>query len=583
MFDDDRGSETAAETEQTTGAPSAKKMRFGRQDLSDAYDAAKDLIIKHRMLRLCEYEVVPEGNQLTICNVWRIVRAPDMHVRTYEKCLQSGAWQEVSRLEGWPVIPFWPIAKTTSLHWWESIVERAVTKALWAVGYSELRADQGAHLDKEPAKKEMQPWQILQIMCARYVRMLRDESSLVAAKALRAAFYQHIYEKELASALLSVDYKYIRFHQYLGFARHRDSVLKVASEHRNLLSLLPYISPLKWGRPDLFSRKVWVRDGRKITPIDRKPLKASKPEFADHRFFQSIEMRSRDLRSCPTSSAWRWLTRAKSSVVTAWTQSDCNWQFAEVLATAQGNLSVPAVVFVHLLRYSAASRIGDLLACQVATDQLAHEVSIKLVRIFLTHCARKWKSDGYAALRQWLKEKADFRPVLDYLRAEGLQQGQPDKNASWTSLLRRTADWHERVRIEAMRREEELAARSWQSVLDELTVAECRFVPLITAGALASEGYELHHCVGGPYYCDACYEGTYRVFAVQAPDGERSTLGMAIYKGAAHWDQHYGHYNKRVPGEVEQAGREVVRMYTEQLRLSAKGVGPAAIEMDEAA
>ena len=416
-------------------------MRFGRQDLSDAYDAAKNLIIKHRMLRLCQYEVVPEGNQLTICNVWRIVRAPDMHVRTYEKCLQSGAWQEVSRLEGWPVIPFWPIAKTTSLHWWESIVERAVTKALWAVGYSELRSDQGAHLDKEPAKKEMQPWQISQIMCARYVRMLKDESSLVAAKALRAAFYQHIYEKDLASALLSVDYKYIRFHQYLGFARHRDSVLRVAREHRNLLCLLPYISPLKWGRSDLFSRKVWVRDGRKFTPIDRLPLKASKPEFAEHRFFQTLGMRSRDLRSCPSSSAWRWLTRAKSSVVTAWTQSDCNWQFAEVLATAQGNLPIPAVVLVHLLRYSEASRIGDFLACQVETDQLAHEVSIKLVRIFIAHCAKKWKAEGFAALRRWLKEReeADFRPVLDYLR-EQLHRQEPARQGQLGRLEQRAAD-----------------------------------------------------------------------------------------------------------------------------------------------
>lgn len=75
-------------------------------------------------------------------------------------------------------------------------------------------------------------------------------------------------------------------------------------------------------------------------------------------------------------------------------------------------------------------------------------------RTFLKHCAWIWKEKGFSDVRQWLRNpESDLTLMSDYLHAEGFAQGLPDKNSSWASLLRRSEDWHRRIRILNMERE----------------------------------------------------------------------------------------------------------------------------------
>lgn len=281
---------------------------FGRADLADVYRKAKDLIIEHKLLRIAQYEEVGDIRQLTICNLWRIERLPDASIRTLEFHLTTGVWEEVSALEHWPVVPFFPIRQTKSLDWWRSITRQAVWKALVAAGYFELQRfrtpivdwghDQnGFSVPAKGAKKELSRTRMAYLLIERYIGrrgaysikcnahdwkpgLLDPKSMMSGARALRAAFFQHFLDREVLSAMLAIDYQDTSFRRYLWYAQQRHALIKVATEHRNLLPLLPDINPVQWGRDDLFSRKLWVRDGRKSTALDRRPIRLAKKQGA---------------------------------------------------------------------------------------------------------------------------------------------------------------------------------------------------------------------------------------------------------------------------------------------------------------
>ena len=110
-------------------------------------------------------------------------------------------------------------------------------------------------------------------------------------------------------------------------------------------------------------------------------------------------------------------------------------------------------------------------------------------------------------MRQWLRNpESDLTLMSDYLHAEGFAQGLPDKNSSWASLLRRSEDWHRRIRILNMEREGRFLR--WGSIIPE-TVIDCVIcTPLTNSQALAEEGYEMSHCVGSYAHSSAMMEYT---------------------------------------------------------------------------
>ncbi|MEQ1531483.1 MAG: hypothetical protein ABL925_19380 [Methylococcales bacterium] len=89
------------------------------------------------------------------------------------------------------------------------------------------------------------------------------------------------------------------FKNYLHYAIHRSGFLKVAKEHRNLLPLLPFIAPALWLRDDLFSQKLWVKQGRKTTLVDRS------------QFRQGALYQKHRLKSFADNREWRWLNRKR--------------------------------------------------------------------------------------------------------------------------------------------------------------------------------------------------------------------------------------------------------------------------------
>jgi hypothetical protein len=543
-----------------------RRNAFGRADLADTYRKANDLIIEYKIFRLSQYAEIDGVRQLTICNIWRIERLPDDSVRTLELCLRTGVWTEASlKLTHWPIIPFYPIKKTKSLEWWRSIVQEAIWKALYAAGYSDL-PDLNESIDWEEGENgrmKMSRKKMANLLIARYLGQHRgwnaedksrewtrgylDPNTMKAgARALRAAFYNHILDHAVLSAMLAINYRDCSFLRYLDYARQRTGLLKVSTEHRNLLPLLPGVNPEQWQRDDLFSRKLWVKDGRKSTALDRRPVRIGKEQDC----FELHSVGQAAYRSFDVPAAWRWLSKASSVIVREWEGSRDNIVITNL---ALANISVKAPVYAYVQIIRAGRRL----------NRYGVSPSIQqFFRIFFSHCAKMWKEEGYAKVRVWLRDKAynDISVLLDYLDGEGFEQGIPNKQSTWAALLRRSDDWHQRVAIERM--EKKLQGKEilkWKSLLPEMSIDGIVFTPLTDSRALAIEGYELHHCVG--QYDLRCYQGKYRVFSVKEPDETRSTLGFEISGRKTIWDQHMSKYNGPISREANQAGLQLIARY----------------------
>lgn len=543
---------------------------FGRADLANLYRKATDFIVRHKIFRIAQYTEEGGIRQLTICNLWRIERSQDASVRTFEFRLTTGVWEEVDTLEHWPEVPFYPVNLTKSLGWWRSIAQQAIWKAIIAAGYFELPRYIGEAAKSEfgetqltnqtpVSKKEMSPGRLAKIIVARYLGrdgpynkrrkaydriggLLDPKSMEAGARALRAAIFQHILDRDVLSAMLVIDYRDTSFVRYLHFARHRAGLLKVASEHRNLLPLLSGIDPAQWGRDDLFSRKLWVRDGRQSTALDRRPIRTANARGIHDRHWVPLE-------SFDDGTAWRWLSKASSVTIREWVGKP-NTVITN-LALANVNFKAPAYAYMQIVR--TARRL----------DPYRVSLSIqRLLRLFLAHSAKIWRDMGYNSVRLWLRDSPDSRisDMLDYLDAEGFEQGFPDKHSTWVSLLRRSEDWHHRIAIERMDTQREgCSFFEWTSILPPTIIDDIIFTPLNDSRALAMEGFDLDHCVGD--YDVRCQRDFYRVYSVLEPDGVRSTLGFKITGGSVLWDQHQAKYRKQPSKSAQDAGKKLCIAY----------------------
>jgi hypothetical protein len=549
-----------------------RRVAFGREDLARTYHRTKDLIITYKLLRITQYDESDEVRRLTICNLWRVERLPDLSIRTLEFDLDTGMWNEVSSLKFWPEVPFYPVNRTHSLDWWRDIVRGAIWKALIAAGYYDL-PDQPIGNKAIPTtadgKVGMSRGKFANLVIKQYLGQrgtydyerseyrwspsrLDPKSMESGCRALRAAFFQHILDRDVLSAMLVINYKKASFVDYLRYVSYRPALLKVATEHRNLLPLLPTINPKQWGRDDLFSRKLWVKDGRKFTALDRRPIRLGD----DDKVFQSNDILAYPSIPCQSfeyRSAWRWLSRASSVIVREW--AGMGNTIIVNLAEARVSDKAPVYAYVQIVRKARRlERYGISPVIQ------------RLLRVFLKHCATRWKEKGYADVRVWLRDsnQANLSNMLDYLDAEGFERSMPDKNSTWNSLLRRSDDWHRRIAIEAMERSSVYRERlSWSSLLPKTCIGKIVFTPLCDERSLVIEGYEMNHCVS--QYAEPCHIGHYRVFSVKTEYGTRSTLGIEIRRRKAVLDQHLGRFNDPITLEERRAGKKIVSAYQQAL------------------
>jgi hypothetical protein len=218
----------------------------------------------------------------------------------------------------------------------------------------------------------------------------------------------------------------------------------------------------------------------------------------------------------------------------------------------------------------------------------------RVLRALLAHCEAIWKSRGLKVLREYLKDAyhcplppqdaagraadlanaASLYNVFDYLVSEA-GSAQPDKQATWMSLSRRTREWEEWVAAESARLARENAraykALVWTSELGETKVDKFVFTPLTSWRALAEEGAEMIHCVAD--YARYCVQGHYRIFAVRGEASEpesRATLGLHILldnvkSPKANLNQLYSFKNSAVSEPVRNAALKLAKKYTEML------------------
>lgn len=552
------------------GKAKRRKNLFGRPDLAAVYYKARDFIVENGIFRMVAVSELGDGTKsIVICNLWRIDRYPDGTAKTLEFLLNEQRWVEVTTLEYWPNVPFFPVHKTQSLAWWRDIARAAIWKALMAAGYGELPksltpfpdvstyedyetiVDKMRSSDSSLPRPEMPPQKMAYALIGRYLGkktkydeakseylwstgFLKPEVMVAGARALRAAIFEHLSDKELLSAILAIEYKIVTLRDYLSYAWHAAVVRRVAQERRNLLPLLPQVSSTYWHRKDLFSRKLWVRDGRRNTVVDYSRFSVSE---------------TKPFSSFASRSAFRWLCKAQLTVIRAWSLSK-SVTVLENLAQANISVRIPAVAWSHLM--DPHHRIEQLGVGVVAQ---------RLYRAFAVHCAAIWKEQGFAALKLWLRssQQADFGIMADWLVAEGLRHGFPNRQSTWGSLLRACDDWHERVAIENVERS--VAQNlTWESLVPEKAIDDIVVTPLNSSREVALEGYRQHHCVGG--YAQDCASGYYRIYTVVEPDGTRSTLGLWLESGDK-WsiEQHRGKFNGAISPPARSAGEELLRLY----------------------
>lgn len=561
-----------------------QRRSFGREDLDQVYRKTKDLLVTLNVFRIAQYAEENEVNTLIICNLWKIERLADRSVKYYNFDIKNGSWVEDELLEYWPEVPFYPIRQTQSLSWWRNVIRRAIWKVMIAAGYQDLPrvinefspfvVTDGVHGPVPGEKKEMLPKTMADIIFAKYLGkqngwnkkrkeykwkdgILTSSSMMSGARALRAAFFQHILDNEVLSAMLCIDYKNVSFIGYLRFALYRNGLLKVSKEHRNLLPILPKINPRAWGRDDLFSRKLWVKDGRKTTALERKGVKVTKEKGSGiYPWSENIP-----LVAFEHQTAWRWLSKASSVIVSEWNVSKT------ILVTniALANISVKAPVYAYVCLLRKSSQFN----CYGVSPAMQC-----IVRCFINHCAKMWKEKGFKETRHWLKRGHDasenhFSNIFDYLDAEGFALGYPNKHTTWASLSRHSEDWHNRIAIENMERElSGIKIIKWSSLIKETEFDGVTFTPLENSKDLAVEGYQMHHCVR--QYAGYCQSGKYRVFSVVDAEGIRSTLGLSIKGSKVVIDQHMGKYNGEITQSARNAGLKILSLYDAAMKMKTK-------------
>lgn len=518
----------------------------GDERLLAVYRRAKELIQRYDLFLFKQTIHTADVTHLVICNTWRIEKVSDADLKLFMRDLVTGDWTPVAddilaaKEDGhlWPSFQLWPIWKQMSTtNMWRGICRLVLGKACDAAaqiegypidqwrnpwlqsGFDGLRVWVLSHLESHylgrPGKEKKRKLSMGQHVRKWEHGALHIASMQQAARALRAAFFEHVVDKELFSVALAIDYSEVSTNRYLKLAMHRQAVLRVARERRNLLPLLPYIDSKQWHRDDLFSRKLWVRGDRKKTVIDRS---------------------SKYLASFHSATAWRWLARAPVSIVSTWAQRTIRSESAfEYLALANVTAKIPVVAVRKYL-----AQMHGVLAQSNEADVLfiPRDPAVRVVRIYLQHAAQLWEKGGHAAVVEWLHGQnleSEAISIRDFLRGEGIEKGLPQKNSTWPSLLELSKDWHTRVRLEAMRQNEERArATTWDSALAECEVDGFTFSPLTSAWALAVEGYEMHHCVAD--YTEWCMTGHGRVFAVRGSDTQRATLELRLVKQHARWE-----------------------------------------------
>ncbi|MRU28315.1 PcfJ domain-containing protein [Xylella fastidiosa] len=528
------------------------KHRFGDARISAVYAQAKRYIIDRKVLRLYQKIDLRLGFlSIVICNTWRIDKALDSStVEIFEWSFTNTQWEPSSNLENWPNFQLLPVevpkkkADDPSKYLWKSILKKALSLVLEAAGYNDLPT--------KSEKEKLSRWKMAQILFNFYLASkrkgqvrrnatklcIKDAQFAAAARALRKNIWTEVIDRSVLSSVSIIKgwNSSVMIRDYLRYAPLAPSVTRILTENRNCLPLLARIKPSQWTRTDLFSRHLWVKDGRKTTIIDRSG-------FSDpiRLFGTSVTKR---LSSFTTPAAHRWLMRAPVSVVSAFSTS-LNPEVVENIAQSNLPKRVPAIVLRIIIK---SRRIQPCVRLEYQ----------RVYREWAIRCCNIWSAQGYKYLRENIKNLTnEFHDVLDWIYADGLARGLPDKNSTWQSMMRQTVNWHN-----AWSSARSSRRLRWESILPECEIDGYKVHPLTTSEDLNLEGYQMHHCVGN--YDDWCERGDFRIFSLVDPAGIRSTLCIE-QTDTGQWfvQQVRGTCNASVTKVTHAISRAVAKRYTD--------------------
>lgn len=432
------------------------RVLFGRRDLSLAYDLARDYIFKNNVFRICQYEEIGDIRQLTMCNLWRIKRKPSASLEFFEYSLKRRRWEKCNSSDCrlWPIIPFGPKNFTKSLDWWESFAAKAIWKCLEESGMLSLKGynnhitdwDDPSNLknyEKSNIKPEMSKGKVIGILFKQcfgaktsgssknksYKKGIISRDSMKdGAKSLLHVFYKKIIDKEIASAVFSIDYAN-GFHDYLVYAEHAENFIKVARSHRNLLPLLKRISPEHWGRDDIFSEKLWFKKNGKETLLDKiqnnhgKMIKGQPCNV----FYDDV-LPLKKYCSFDSIQGWQWLSKASTVIVSKWNGIQ---NTPTNIAMSGFSGKAPVCAYAHILSNSGA--IDNYGRSQTAQ---------RIIFLFLSHCEKMWKEKGYRKTREWLKTSSESR-ISDLVKTFELNNMHDiayDDDFSWEKIAKKNRE-----------------------------------------------------------------------------------------------------------------------------------------------
>jgi hypothetical protein len=264
-----------------------------------------------------------------------------------------------------------------------------------------------------------------------------------------------------------------------------------------------------------------------------------------------------------TPAAWRLLLRLPTNAVRLVFSSDSVRELVSSLTLisccAASGESIPLPLF------------RSLISCHMYFDRRqggrqAFDAYARFIRL----AARTYQSalnepqGGHRVLQQLIG-------INDWLRHDGITQGNPTHTAGWQALLRLQEAWH----VANPRRhdrhdwgisEQERREAKWNCSLDSCVIDGCAIRPLVCYADLEFEGEAMQHCV--KTYLRQCISGSSQIYSLHSSVG-RSTLELSRQGNTWRISQLRGTMNATAPESHIPVARVIasrVRAASEQQR-----------------
>jgi hypothetical protein len=573
------------------------RSRFGSRDVSRFYARCKKVALERRIFKFYDVETGERENVLTIANSYRLRRDnATMAVTVEEIDYVSGVWNVVENAHVFKRVPLWPVTNLRmeacmpfahNILWklFKEAGEEEVRSAFAAMYSAAMNEHLSRGLDRDEARRLVpldgnavgvaKLWFTARIFGAANVsggpiRKPKHDgkdsgkigigSVYNALKGIRTAFHKHIREPEVFKAVLSTNHKYMTLFDYVHYAAYREGLLKVWRERKNLVPMLPYINRAYWSEDTLFARREWVGQDCRV----------SRPDFEADDERPALPGREASTgRFAPFADAasFNWLGRSKNTVVKTWLR-DGGKSAAVASFVAALNLpkTAPAVLVSAIVReaHSGTYRLNREGRFGVRLD----DPRVRTVfAAYASHFMELKRTEGFREMVvQLFRREGNIQDVLDYLVAEGFEQGLPERNATWASLMRRADDWHGAgdlgIAMKAERRFD--PGTAWEFLVGEREIDECRVVPIRTVAEMQAEGQSMGHCIAT--YTASCVGDHYRAYGIVEPGGARATVGFFLNGGVAKFDQVRGPGNREVSPLAAKVAKRVVEMYADAMR-----------------